>query len=358
MVARFNLLVLGLIVFAAMFIYFAVNIIQNTNSLTLNLGSGSFIQSYLNMSNTETNNNIKSSDYRVLFLMWDSAALISHSQNASLSSWPTMSASLQYYYTSIHKYDYMYFSLNKAYSVRASISECVYWRYKNGTYKFRLQANYCKILIIYHVLLTYWDKYDFIVYLDSDAYVRTMNVTFKQWISKHFEIKTHRKSINDYAMIFVSQKPYEDICTCFIIMPTVQLLKVKEILKYWYARIGYEKKDYWDANHVQVSRDQGVFNNQVYVIEKYRNMMYEIDENQIYDCKHPERYNKSNPYFIHFHSFLRRRSVAKKCGTYLLYYEALKSVNIYHNITKHVDVIRKCCVRKPNFKYLQEFIYA
>eukprot|EP01084_Bolivina_argentea_P162503 282800_1 len=369
-----KLLVWMISIFAIIFIYFVSNIIGAEEVHFIEISDPVLLLSLKHSVNTMNNitnvinkpinnrpSNVSIEDnYKILFVCMDTSGLISKSQNKSLSSWATMTASLQYHYTTIyHGYDYLYYTLNKKYSTRTRITECVHWKYKNGKYKFGLQANYCKILILYHALVTYSHKYEFIVYMDSDAYVRTTERTFKQWISKHFLTDTHPKSIFDYAMIFVSQKPYTKmICTGFIIIPTIQTMIAKEMIEYWYERIGYEKADYKEANYIDKRKDQAVFNNQVYTVAEYKKVVYEIDETQIFNCKNKTKYYRENPYFIHFHSYLRRDYVAKKCGTHQLYYDALKRANIYDNITNYVEQIKECCVYVPDFRKLQDLIYS
>ena len=183
-----------------------------------------------------------------------------------------------------------------------------------------------------------------------------MNGRFGQWLSKHFETATHTRSASEYAMIFVSQTPYSEICTCLIVIPTAQTEAALEMVRYWYARTGFEKKDYWHANHPRNARDQGVFNKQV--LPKFRERIHEIDERQIYSCKRPSEYFHGDPFFIHFHSFLRRPYIAPKCGTYDIYHAALQSGGIYDNFTEHVREIQRCCVHTLNFTELQEQIYT
>ena len=290
----------------------------------------------------------------VLFVSMDTAGLISSNQNETLHSWNTMSSVLQYYYTKLYdNYDYIYYTLNDRYVKRNAINHCVHYRNKNGSYIMKLHANYCKILMLYDVVINNADKYDFIVYLDSDAFIRTFNVSFMQWISKHFV----DGSVFDYSMIFVSQGNYDGICTGFIILPMIQKETIIEMIKLWWQSIEIEKTSYWDANGPYL-KDQSVFNNQVFTNEKYKNLIYEIEESQLYNCKNPEEYYKDNPYFIHFHSFLRRNHIAKKCKTYDLYYQSMKDNNIYNNITDLVSEEKECCVTVPNFTLIQESIFS
>lgn len=293
-------------------------------------------------------------DPSVLFVSFDTAALISSTQNETLHSWNTMSAVLQYYYTKLyHNYDYIYYTLNGPYNKRNHINPCIVYRNKSGDHIMRLHANYCKILMLYDVVTKYADSYDYILYLDSDAFVRTFNRTFKGFINKHFITE----SANDYAMIFLSQGQYDGICTGFIIMPMIQKNIILEMIISWWSSIKIEKNNSWLANGPYL-KDQAVFNNQIYTNEKYKHLIYEINEPQLYDCKHPEQYYKDNPYFIHFHSFLRRTRIANKCGTYDLYYQAMKDVNIYDNITNIAEELQKCCVTVPNFTAIQEKVYS
>eukprot|EP01083_Nonionella_stella_P319008 1168780_1 len=325
----------------------AVCLIQILGLFTYQLNDVSFPFTNANQTTDTANDD----GYRILFISLDTAGLVDASQNASLKSWNTMSALLQYYYTSIHHgYDYKYYTLNREYTSRNARFSCAIWRFKNGTYLMHLQAQFCKILVLYDALSHYSQQYDLIVYVDSDAYIRTMNRTFKQWITKHFETTNHNKSIQDYAITLVSQKPFTTLCTGVIIMPTIQSTLLKEILEYWYQQIGFGRysHDNWD---------QGVFNADVYNVTKYRKMIYVIDETQMWNCQHPNAYYAENPYFIHFYSFTRRTGRQGVCKTYQHYHESLKQFDIYHNMHQYIETIQSCCVIVPNFTRLQEELY-
>ena len=279
---------------------------------------------------------------KVVMVTFHNTVLLTKNATNIYSSFHTMCVILQYYYAKLHGYKYIYY-----------ISDKPYFKYDdkiNQRERILNNPRFSKILIIFDAINEYCGNgYDYVIYMDTDAYVYRINISLSEWIHKQ---ELLHPNINNYSFILLNSIPWNNHQTSIIIMPCNNYKYTLNIIQNWWYLIGVR----W-GNFTHDGADQDLFDENIAV--EYNSSVIKLNEPQNWRWQDDQQhlYWDMNPYFIHFIAYVRRPYVNKKFKTDHIIYDSMKEINIYQKVVNLSEIISQNHSKILQHSIFQNFLY-